>query len=351
MERLQINLGKESYTINIEDGLRYRLKDTLKSTPEGLIITDEHVDELYAKEMYTELSRNFKIFKYVISAGETSKNLETVTNILNYMLDHNLSRNCTVIAFGGGVVGDIAGFCSSIYMRGVDYIQVPTTLLAQVDSSVGGKTGINMPQGKNLVGSFYQPKEVVIDTGVLNSLPEKEVMSGIGEVIKYGFIEDYDFFLYLKENLKALIQLDTKVLKYTIKKCCEIKGRIVSKDEKEKGLRKILNFGHTIGHALEVTTKYKTYTHGEAVLIGMYHEAKMALRLSLIDEEYFMEIADLMKGFNTSLEVTELEDLIGAMKGDKKNRDNRISFILPNGRGSVEEILLSSKEARELLSY
>ncbi len=349
MERLHIDLGKDSYPIVIEDGLLKNLNVYMEEADKWVIITDDIVDGLYGQSLYEKLKDQFNIIKYVIPSGEVNKNISTITNILSYMLEHQLTRKSRVLALGGGVVGDMAGFCASIYMRGIDFIQVPTTLLAQVDSSVGGKTGVNMPQGKNLVGTFYQPKTVVIDTEVLKTLPIRELISGIGEVLKYGVIYDYEFFCFLKDNLQKLQSLDQDVLTFVIKKCCEIKAEIVSSDEKENGLRKILNFGHTIGHGLEAVTNYEKYTHGEAVLIGMYLETKLAFELAMIEEDYFVEIESLLKAFQTQLNMISVDGLINAMKGDKKNQEDKISFILPNGRGTVTELLLSPEEIKGLL--
>ncbi|AKL93961.1 3-dehydroquinate synthase AroB [Clostridium aceticum] len=345
MERLYIDLGENSYPIDIDGGLRQSILDYLGEADQCLLITDENVDGLYGKELQ-QLLKEKKIEKIVLPPGEGSKTLATVEGILHSMIEGGLTRKSQIIALGGGVVGDIAGFCASIYMRGISFIQVPTTLLSQVDSSVGGKTGVNMPQAKNIVGSFYQPKSVVIDTEVLETLPKRELMSGIGEVIKYGIIYDYDFLCYIRDDFSEIINLKEESLKRVIKKCCEIKAEIVSKDEREKGLRKILNYGHTIGHALEAVTQYKKYTHGEAVLVGMYYEAKMAKTMGLIKEEYYQEIENVIRKTDVSLDIASfsLEDLVNSMTKDKKNQDNKISFILPSGKGEVKEVLLSKEE-------
>jgi 3-dehydroquinate synthase len=203
-----------------------------------------------------------------------------------------------------------------------------------------------MPQAKNIVGSFYQPKSVMIDIEVLRTLPKRELLSGIGEVIKYGIIYDYDFLCYISDEFAQIMNLKEESLKKVIKKCCEIKAEIVSKDEKEKGLRKILNYGHTIGHGLEAITQYKKYTHGEAVLIGMYYEAKMAKVMGLIKEEYYKEIENIIKKTEISLDIGEfsLQDLVKSMTKDKKNQGDKISFILPSSKGEVKEVLLSKEE-------
>ncbi|SNS81372.1 3-dehydroquinate synthase [Anaerovirgula multivorans] len=345
MERLFIDLNDNSYMISIDRGLLGNLQDFLGEGDRWVIVTDENVDVLYGQKLM-QLLKDRKVEKIVIPSGEGSKNLQTVEYLLKTMLEYGLTRRSKVIALGGGVVGDIAGFCASIYMRGIPFIQVPTTLLAQVDSSVGGKTGVNMPQGKNIVGSFYQPQTVVIDVETLSTLSKRELISGIGEVIKYGIIYDYNFLEYINKNLSKLFALEEEVIIKVIKRCCEIKAEVVSKDEKEEGLRKILNYGHTIGHALETATHYKNYTHGEAVLIGMYYEALMAKKLGYIDESYYKQISETIRKTGISLEIyrTPLPVLIDCMMKDKKNKDGKISFILPEGKGKVTEVLLTREE-------
>ncbi len=351
MEGLYIDLGKDSYNIRFSADYTEGLKQYTEIDAPSVIITDSNVDALYGKAIAGLLGAHQ--YKYVIPQGETSKSIDTVTEILHFMLDKGFNRSSRVIAFGGGVVGDISGFVASIFMRGIDFYQIPTTLLAQVDSSVGGKTGINFPQGKNLVGSFYQPKEVLMSPSLLATLPKRELTSGIAEVIKYGVIYDYNFLKYIKESLKAIYSIDTEVLKQVIRRCCEIKAAIVTEDEKELGLRKILNFGHTFGHAVEALTGYAVYTHGEAVMMGMYHEAAMAKALDLIEETYFCEIAGIIgdTGISTDLKSLslDLDAVVTRMSGDKKNRAGKISFILPIARGKVQELLLTTEEIKGLI--
>lgn len=345
MEKLHINLEKNSYEIYIEEGTVSQLSNYIGRPQETVLITDENVEKLYGKSL-NALLKGRKIHRIVLPPGESTKTLGMAEKILVDMLEYGLTRNSLVIALGGGVVGDIAGFCASIYMRGIPYIQVPTTLLAQVDSSVGGKTGVNMPGGKNTVGSFYQPLSVVIDTGVLKTLPKRELINGIGEVIKYGIIYDDDFLTYIDENFDDILGLEEKVIKKVIKRCCDIKASIVAKDEKEQGIRKILNFGHTIGHALETLGNYEKYTHGEAVLIGMYYEALMAKKIGLIDDFYFQKITKVIKKTDVSLNMKKftIKDLVYAMEKDKKNKEDKISFIFPVGGGKAEEKLLSRED-------
>ncbi|AOT70490.1 3-dehydroquinate synthase [Geosporobacter ferrireducens] len=341
MESLQINLGERSYSIYIGTGLFSKLDEFKPKADRYLLLTDENVDAYYGEQVMAAVGKE-NCQKYVIEPGESSKTMETVTGILSYMLDQQFTRKSALIALGGGVVGDIAGFCASVYMRGIEWIQLPTTLLAQVDSSVGGKTGVNMPQGKNVVGSFYQPQAVVIDIDVLKSLPKREMVSGIGEVIKYGIICDYDFFSYMNKNLYQLFTLKKEVLEKVIYDCCRMKAVIVAADEREGGLRKILNFGHTFGHSLEAATNYEKYTHGEAVLIGMSVEAKMAWDMGWIDRLYYEEIKGLIEKTGISLDITNMDKalLLDKMMGDKKNQENKISFILPIEKGGVKEVML-----------
>lgn len=345
MEKVFIDLGKESYYINIENGLLKKINDYMGKPDKVMIILDENVDKLYGETVQKYLGgrENYKI---IIRPGEESKSFLTVERILSEMLELNFTRRSKIITLGGGVVGDIGGFCASIYMRGISFLQVPTTLLAQVDSSVGGKTGINMRKGKNMVGSFYQPEGVLIDLNTLKTLPRREIISGLGEVIKYGIIWDYDFLNYIDENLENILNLEENRMKKIISKCCKIKAEIVSQDEKELGIRKILNHGHTIGHGLETATGYKRYTHGEAILIGIYYESLMAKNLKFIHEDYFSKIEKIIKKTRISLDISEIskEHLRDNMMKDKKNKEGKISFILPRGKGRVEEILLDRGE-------
>lgn len=345
MEKIFIDLDKNSYYIYIEDGILNHIDNYIGNADKIMIITDSNVEKLYGDRLVKGLAGR-ESYKTIINPGESSKTLETVESILSDMLDLNFTRKSKIIALGGGVVGDIAGFCASIYMRGIEFIQVPTTLLAQVDSSVGGKTGVNLPKGKNMIGSFYQPQVVLIDVDTLKSLNNREIVSGLGEVIKYGLIWDREFLNEIKNSLKDILSLKEKTLKNIIKKSCKIKAEIVSKDEREIGIRKILNYGHTIGHALETITDYKLYSHGQAILIGMYYEASMAKNLNMIDSSYFKEIENIIQSLEISLDISRYsrEELIDNMMGDKKNRDGKISFILPSGPGEVEERLLERGE-------
>lgn len=345
MGKIFINLKENSYYIHIDRGILTSISSFVEDTDKIMVISDENVNKHYG-DLVLNILVEKQVNNFIIQAGEDSKNFSKLEEILNNMIEVGLDRNSKIIALGGGVVGDIAGFAASIYMRGIPYIQIPTSLLAQVDSSVGGKTAINMSQGKNMVGSFYQPEAVIIDINTLKTLPKREIISGIGEIIKYGIIWDYTFLDFIEEKLEAILELEEKTMKFVIKKCCEIKGEIVSQDEKESGIRKILNFGHTIGHALEVVTDYKRYSHGEAVLIGMFYETIMANRLGYMDNKYCEKIQRLIKRTEINLEISEfpIESLVRAMGKDKKNKGKKVSFIFPKEEGSVEEVFLEKGE-------
>ncbi|HHT90401.1 MAG: 3-dehydroquinate synthase [Bacillota bacterium] len=347
MQTVQVNLGPSSYSLQITPGLLDDLQDLLPPAEGGVVITDEAVDALYGRSPAWDLTMH----KIVIAPGEEEKNLQTAAAILDRMQKSGLTRHSIVVALGGGVVGDLAGFCASVYMRGIPYIQVPTTLLAQVDSAVGGKTGVNLPGGKNMVGSFYQPQGVFIDPRTLQTLPQRHFISGLAEVIKYGLAWDYAFFCYLQEHLSQLLALEEEILTEVIKRCCEIKAEVVAQDEKEHGVRKVLNCGHTIGHALEAVTFYKQYTHGEAVFVGLYLETRMAEGLGLIDSAQSQAILTLLGRTGAGLTLKEglWTKLIRAMLADKKNRSGKISFMLPAGPGRVTEVLLIAEEVMELL--
>lgn len=343
METVKVHLQDRSYNIHVGKGLIKNLEHLIEDTGEiNFIITDGNVDALYGNHL--EGLKNFE--KIAIEADEQSKSFAVTEQILKQMLLKGATRKSKIIALGGGVVGDLAGFCSSIYMRGIPFIQIPTTLLAQVDSSVGGKTGINLLHYKNSIGSFYQPEQVIIDIDFLQTLPLRERLSGIGEIIKYGVIYDCNFLQYIIKNIKPIKDCNDEIMPYIIKNCVKIKAEIVSRDEKEGGLRKILNFGHTIGHALEGITNFSKYTHGEAVILGMYYETLMAKQLKLVDEQYAVELLNFLEALGVDLDITDypLQELIDWMLKDKKNPRGKVSFILPVAKGKVQEYLLKKEE-------
>lgn len=342
---VRIKATKESsYPIIIEENIlekayEYILKYT--NAKRFLVVTNDKIFNLYG-----EYLRNDNSEFIVLPDGEVYKSMDYLNKILDKALEIKLERKDAIIALGGGVIGDMAGFAAAIYQRGIDFIQIPTTLLAQVDSSVGGKVAVNHKLGKNMLGAFYQPKLVLSDTNVLKTLDERQFKTGLSEVIKYAFIEktcnaeeNYNFYEFLKENKEKICRKDTKALKELITICCKLKSAVVNQDEKEKGLRAILNFGHTYAHAIENITNYEKYTHGEAVSIGMKLIFDLALSMGKISEEYYKDAISLIKEYDlvTSLDFTpNREKFYDAMKADKKVSNQSIVFVMPKNRKEVE---------------
>lgn len=317
-----------------------------------LVVISEKVNKLYGRELKFKNS-----VKFVLKDGECQKNFKNYQRILNFALKNQLERKDAVIAIGGGVVGDITGFVAATYLRGVDFIQIPTTLLACVDSSVGGKVAINTNYGKNMVGSFYQPRAVFCNLNFLKTLDERQFKTGLAEVVKYALIEkscqadiDYIFFDFLVENFERVLSRDNEILTKIVKISLELKTSVVTKDEKELGLRKILNFGHTFGHAAEKYTNYRKYTHGEAVAIGMVFAIDLAFKKGLITLEYKNESIELIKkyGLLTNAAIVGLKSpkLINLMQSDKKVEDGKIKFILPVQKSTVECFDIQYEEIR-----
>ena len=284
MQTLQVDLGDSSYPITIGPGLLTdrSLLDTQIPGRDLLIVTNTTVAKLYLAKLTGSLSHRH-IADCILPDGEQHKTLQTAGWVLDALVANKMNRDATVVALGGGVVGDIAGFAASCYQRGVGYVQMPTTLLAQVDSSVGGKTGVNHSGGKNLIGAFYQPQAVITDTDVLATLPDRELKSGLAEVIKHGVVWDPLLFAWLERKIPQLLARDAEALSYAISRSCEIKATVVARDEREHNLRAILNFGHTFGHAIEAATSYEKYLHGEAVALGMIIAMDMSCRLGMIE--------------------------------------------------------------------
>lgn len=329
---LKVNLEENSYPIIIEKGSIKNISKHLKDKFKGkkiAIISDNIVYGIYGDLIKEELeAEGYTAKAIVIQAGEKSKSFSTLPAVYNELLEFKLTRTDIILALGGGVVGDLAGFVASTYLRGVPFIQIPTTLLAQVDSSVGGKVGVDLEKGKNLVGGFYHPKLVIIDPEVLNTLSDRIFKDGLAEVIKYGCIKDKDLFDKLKayKDKKALIE-DIEEIIYT---CCDIKRKVVEEDEKDTGERMLLNFGHTLGHAIEQYYKYERYTHGEGVAIGMYQIMKSAYSKGLVAEGVAEEIKDILIKYDLpySLDGENIDELINVIKLDKKNINNSLSLIL-----------------------
>lgn len=304
------------------------------------IVSNETVAPLYLNQLRSTLNQ-FELHTYILKDGEKYKSFDSLQDILNQMLNVGLRRNATLIALGGGVVGDIGGFAAAIYQRGINFIQVPTTVLSQVDSSVGGKTAVNHPSGKNMLGAFHQPVRVVTDLNTLNTLPEREFKAGIGEIIKAAIIADSEFFGWLEVNYKTILDYDKSALIEMIEASCAIKARIVSLDEKEQGVRAWLNLGHSFGHAIERTLGYGVLLHGEAVAIGMAMAADYAVQNQLLAESEAQRIKALIKHFGLPInlplqtKVIKAKEIVGAMALDKKNVDADLTLILPKAIGEV----------------
>lgn len=345
--------GTESYSYPIIFGYDFlsRLGDSVKQYTKAsklFIISNEKVFSLYGEKTVNSLKeKGFLTEVFLMKDGESFKNFETFENILTKAIEIKLERKDAFIALGGGVVGDITGFAAASYLRGIDFIQIPTTLLAQVDSSVGGKVAINHKLGKNLIGAFYQPKFVYTDLKTLETLPEKELKTGLAEVLKYGFIEkscglkepETDLIKFLKDNKDNIYKLNPDIMTFLVEYCCKLKAAVVNQDEKESGVRVILNFGHTIGHAIEKCTDYKTYTHGEAVAMGIIGILHLSKDLNLINSDYFNESINLLNqyGLNYKLEGEFTgKELIKSMFSDKKVIGGKLRFVMPVEKGKVD---------------
>lgn len=341
MEKMRIDLGKDSYDIYFGSNILSRLGETLSGYPvnkQVLVVTNPTVKHYYGETVLNSLKEaGFSVRMLEVPDGEEYKSLKTAESIYQAALQENLNRKSTIVALGGGVIGDLTGFVAATYMRGTNFVQVPTTLLAQVDSSVGGKVAVNLPQGKNLVGCFYQPKFVFTDISTLNTLPEIELKAGLAEVIKYGVIWSEEFFQYLEENLSYIKSLEPEIIKYIVGKSCYIKGQVVEKDEKEENLRAILNYGHTVGHAVESLTDYQRYKHGEAVALGMISAANLSLAMGIINSKDSQRIKKLIEdvGLPTFLPSLNLDQILDSLAHDKKVITNKVRFILPTHIGQV----------------
>jgi 3-dehydroquinate synthase len=351
MTKLNVDLGEKSYPIYVQNGLLAELPVLLKRhelTDSCYIITDDFVNSLYGEQVCQSLRRaDFQTMIYAVPPGENSKSLAQADFLYTRLLNDRADRNSIIIALGGGVVGDLAGFVAATFMRGVRFVQVPTTLLAQVDSSVGGKVGINHPLGKNLIGAFHQPRLVVIDPQTLLTLPMREIRAGSTEVIKYGFIRDHQFYELVAARLADLFNLsDANLLETVICKSCAIKAEIVSQDEREAGVRAILNFGHTVGHAIEAETGYGHFLHGEAVVHGL----KAALYLSSLEGNFphkdLEEMIQLLDAFQPPPlpETLTVDGLLHAMQKDKKRSSKGQLWVLLK---SVGEAYLSRDVSNE----
>jgi 3-dehydroquinate synthase len=329
---LNVELGERRYPIIIGTGLLGNIDLAAHIRGQDcLVVSNETVAPLYLDKLRSGLS-GLNVASIELPDGEAYKTVATMQSILDQLVASRANRDTTVIALGGGVVGDIAGFAAACYMRGVDFVQVPTTLLAQVDSSVGGKTGVNHPQGKNLIGAFHQPRVVLIDTDTLNTLPDRELSAGLAEVIKYGAICDATFFDWLEANMDSLLGRDADALAHAIRRSCELKADVVAADEREAGRRAILNFGHTFGHAIEHCQGYGEWLHGEAVAAGMI----MAAKLSGIDTGDVTRLSALVAAAGLPVDPPPIApaDWMAAMGMDKKVQDKRLRFVLLDAIGA-----------------
>lgn len=338
---VSVNLGVRSYNIYIDvsnNNLISKLMEEMKVNQKVLIISDNTVGNLFGLQLLKKIQEyGFTAELHCVPAGEHSKCLAVAMELYTKAINLGLDRKSAIIALGGGVIGDLSGFVAATYLRGIPFIQIPTSLLAQVDSSVGGKVAVNHPLGKNLIGAFYQPQAVIIDINFLKALPERELYTGLGEVIKYGVIADKDFFAYLNENSQQILDKHPAILTEIVRRSCEIKARVVEQDECESSIRAILNFGHTIGHAIEANTGFTTYNHGEAVAIGMYGAALISNYLDLCSKITVDTLRSTIRKFNLPTHAPEcnVDDLFKLLYRDKKVLNNQINWVLLDDIGQV----------------
>jgi 3-dehydroquinate synthase len=350
VRKLEVDLAERSYPIYIGADI---FANTEYYVPhitgtQVMLISNEKVAPLYLQQTLTALS-GFELTSVILPDGEKYKTLDILNRIYTSLLEHRYTRRCTLIALGGGVIGDMTGFAAATYQRGVPFIQVPTTLLSQVDSSVGGKTGVNHILGKNMIGAFYQPKAVLADTATLNTLDDRQLSSGLAEVIKYGLIADKEFFIWLEANMPALISRESEALAYAIERSCQCKARVVAADEKESGQRALLNLGHTFGHAIETGMGYGKWLHGEAVAAGMCMAADLSCRLGWISRNDFQRVYNLIECAKLpAFPPNELspERFLQLMAVDKKVLDGNLRLVLLKGIGSS---LVTDSFAQDML--
>ena len=342
MQTLRVELGERAYPIHIGSGLLTdgALIAPHLALPKAAIVTNTTVAALYLEQLGHPLrDRGVEVISIVLEDGERYKDWATLNRIYDALLEHRCDRKTTLIALGGGVVGDLAGFAAATYMRGMPFIQVPTTLLAQVDSSIGGKTGINHPLGKNMIGAFYQPRLVLADTAVLQTLPPRELSAGLAEVIKHGLIRDAAFVAWLEQNVEKLLACDPAALAHAVRRCCEIKAAVVAEDERETGVRALLNFGHTFGHAIESGLGYGKWLHGEAVAAGMVMAADLSRRMGLIAQADLERVIALLRRARLPVAGPDINPgrMLELMALDKKTEGGKLRFVLLDriGAGSI----------------
>ena len=339
MKTLHVDLGERSYPIHIGQGLLGR-PELIRPHIHGrqvMVVSNETVAPLYLEQVRQALE-DFEQQAVILPDGEEYKNLETLNTIFDALLERRFNRRCTLVALGGGVVGDITGFAAACYQRGVDFIQIPTTLLAQVDSSVGGKTGVNHPLGKNMIGAFHQPNCVLADTDTLNTLDERQLAAGIAEVIKYGLIRDAAFFEWLEKNMARLNARDPEALVFAIERSCRNKAEVVAEDEREAGSRALLNLGHTFGHAIETGTGYGVWLHGEAVAVGMLLAARLSALQGWLDEADVARIETLLLAAHLPVKAPgemDADRFLELMAVDKKVLDGGLRLVLLRGIGQA----------------
>ena len=343
MRTIDVNLGSRSYPVILDSGSIGQIGDFLRERFEAdapvVVVTDENVARIYADSVECEIAEaGFKVSVHVIEPGEASKRLETVFRIYDFLIEHRTPRAGIVIGLGGGVVGDIASFVASTYARGLRYVAVPTSLLAQVDSSVGGKTGVHHGGEKNVIGTFYQPRLVLIDIDALRTLPTRELLAGMAEVVKHAVALDGEFFSFLEQNYQKVLRLDPESLLHAIGRCVELKAMIVERDEFDEGTRHVLNYGHTIAHALEASTGFRVFLHGEAVSIGVAAAAKVSRAVGRCSDEDVRRQERLLRaiGLPTKLDKAAIPRLIDHLYADKKRVADEIRLVVCTGIGSAD---------------
>jgi len=350
MKTINIKFDERSYPIYIGEGLisNYELIGQHLPHKKIAIITNDLVADIYLAPLINSLSPHKDVISIFLPDGEKYKNTDSLNIIYSQLLKNKADRNTTLIALGGGVIGDITGFAAATYMRGINFIQMPTTLLSQVDSSVGGKTGINHPQGKNMIGAFYQPKCVITDVNVLSTLPRRELSAGLAEVIKYGLIRDVRFFKWLEDNIQSLVAMNLDLLIEAILQSCQNKADVVEADEFESGIRAILNLGHTFGHAIEVAQGYGNWLHGEAVSAGMVMAARLSQGMDWLSDKDVKRIIKLIKnaGLPTKPPTIPVKKYLELMMLDKKTKDGQINLVLQKSIG--EAVLTNAYDPSKL---
>ncbi len=353
MRTLKVDFGPRSYPVYIgSDILSASLLSQYTLNNQFVIVTNVTVAALYLPQLLIDLA-DYQVDVIKLADGESWKTLETVSEIMDQLMLKRYDRQTTLIALGGGVVGDITGFVASCYRRGIHFIQIPTTLLAQVDASIGGKTGVNHALGKNMIGTFYQPNCVISDLKWLDTLPDREYFSGLAEIIKYGLIGDSEFYQWLKEHIKPLVNREKSILLEAIYKSCQYKSSVVALDECDKEVREILNFGHTIGHAIETTTHYKMFLHGEAVSIGMVLAMDLSIELNQVPSQALLDLKSLLKAANLPTELPiniKKNDLLSTLFQDKKVLKNQLRFVLLTQIGQAMIMPVSESKVDQVLS-